>query len=394
MGSFIRKRVSKKGVTWQIVVEAGYDEQGNRKQIFKSVKGTKKEAEKIMAKIIQDINGNRYVSDNKLTVAQFLRDWIKVHVEPQLSPTSVDGYKVNIEKHIIPMIGTIVLQQLKHTDIHGMYQKLLSDGRLDGKGGLSPRTIKYIHRNLSTALGYAVKMRLINDNPVKFVVSPKVKAYRSEIYDEAEIVTMLDKARGTDMEIPLAIAVTLGLRRGELLALRWQDVNFEGLNVTIRNNLVKTSQGSIFKDLKTESSYRSIDIPLGLLKLLKEHKSRQEIAKQTLGGCYKDDGLICCNQDGALIPPCYFTRKFIKFLKKHGLKIIRLHDLRHTNATLMLKYGIPAKIASKRLGHSSVGITLDLYSHVVGDMQREVADKIDEGVFGKLSGPCQDIKKP
>ncbi|MEZ7892794.1 MAG: tyrosine-type recombinase/integrase [Candidatus Wallbacteria bacterium] len=393
MGSFIRKRTTKKGVTWQIVVEAGYDEKGQRKQIFKSITGTKKEAEKIMAKIIQDVNGNRYVNDNKITVAQFLREWIKVHVEPQLSPTSADGYKVNIERHIIPEIGHITLQQLKHIDIQNMYARLLNTGRCDHKGGLAPRTIKYIHRNLSTALEYAIKMQLISNNPAKFATPPKIKAYRSEIYDENEITTMLSKAKGTDLEVPLAIAVTLGLRRGELLALKWQDIDFENVKVTIKNNLVKTTKGCIFKDLKTESSYRSIDIPYGLIKLLKEHKNNQEKIKINFQNCYNDNDLVCCHANGNPFSPCYFTCKFEKFLIKNHLKKIRLHDLRHTNATLMLKYGIPAKIASKRLGHSSVGITLDLYSHVIGDMQREAAQKIDEGVFGKLSEPQYEPKK-
>lgn len=182
----------------------------------------------------------------------------------------------------------------------------------------------------------------------------------------------------------LAVAVTLGLRRGELLALRWQDIDLEGLKVTIRNNLVTTKKGMIFKDLKMESSYRTIDIPLGLTKLLKEQRQKKENLKKIFEGCYHDDGLVCCHQDGKPYAPCYFTCKFNKFLEKHGLKKIRLHDLRHSNATLMLKYGIPAKIASRRLGHSSVGITLDLYSHVIGDMQREAADKIGQGVFGEL----------
>lgn len=381
----IRKREFKNCVSWQIIIELGLDENGKRKRMFQSMQGTKKEAEKELQRLINELDGGSYIEETKMTTATYLRSWVKTYVEPNLSPTSIDGYKSNIENYIIPHIGNIPLQKLSPIHLQDMYTKLSLKGRLDGKGGLSPRSIRYIHRNLSKALDQAMKMQIIKKNVATLVTIPKVKPYNAEVYNEAEVVTMINKAKGTDMEVPITLAVTLGLRRGELLGLKWSEIDLDEGKMTISNNLVSTSSGAVLKTPKTNTSCRTLELSEGIVSLLKKHRLAQKENKMKLGSAYIDNDLVCCYPDGNIIQPKNFSKKFSNFLKRNGLKHIRLHDLRHTNATLMLSYGIPAKVASERLGHSSISITLDLYSHVTTNMQKEVADKIESGIFNKLA---------
>jgi integrase len=381
----IRKRVYKSGTTWQIVIEHGLDENGNRKRTYKSTNGTKKEAEKEMQQLLNELEGGTFIEESKMTVATYLRSWLKTYVEPNLSPTTIDGYKSNVENYIIPNIGTIPLQKLSPMHLQDMYLKLSKNGRLDGKGGLSPTTIRAIHRTLGKALDQALRMQQVKRNVSSLVTIPKVKRYDAEIYDENEIINLLTAAKGTDMEVPITIGATLGLRRGEILGLKWSDINLIEGKMTISNNLVSTSSGAVFTTPKTDKSCRILELSEGVITLLKKHRLSQKENKIKLGSAYKDNDLVCCYPDGSWYEPKNFSKKFAWFLKKHGLRHIRLHDLRHSNATLMLTYGIPAKVASQRLGHSSINITLDLYSHVTSNMQKEVAEKIENGIFNKLT---------
>jgi len=169
-----------------------------------------------------------------------------------------------------------------------------------------------------------------------------------------------------------------------LLGLKWENIDLEKKTISVCNNLVPTSNGNITKAPKSENSRRTLDFPEGLVMILKKHRRMQAERKLMLGPGYCGGGYVCCQDDGQHWAPSYFSKKFADFLKRNKLPHIRLHDLRHSNATLMLKYGVPAKVASQRLGHSNIGITLDLYSHVMSDMQKDAADKIDVGLFQQV----------
>ena len=381
----LRKRQYKSGTTWQITIELGMDENGERQRMFKSTYGTKKEAEKEMQQMLNDLDGGTFIEDTKITVASYLRNWIKIYVVPNLAPTTIDGYRSNIENYIIPKIGTILLQKLAPIHLQDMYLKLSQNGRLDGKGGLSPTTIRAIHRTLGKALDQALRMEQIKRNVSILVTIPKLTPYKAEIYDENELINLLNIAKGTDMEVPITLGATLGLRRGEILGLQWSDINFKECKMTINHNLVSTMAGAVFTTPKTSKSCRTLELSAGMITILKKHSLAQKENRLKLGSAYCDKDLVCCYPDGNFYVPKNFSKKFAWFLKSKGLKHIRLHDLRHSNATLMLTYGIPAKVASERLGHASIGITLDLYSHVTNAMQKDVADKIEHGIFDRLT---------
>jgi len=381
MKGYIRKIETNTGTSWQITIDNGFDASGKRIRTFKTVSGTKREACDVMHEMMSKFKSGTYVEPSKVTVAQYLKQWLETYVKPKLSPTSYDGYRINIEKHIIPTLGTIYVQQLREEDILNLYSKLMLEGRRDGKGGLSAKSVLYVHRNLKEALQHAKIKKVIERNPAEHLQAPKPKKYKTKIYLKGELKELYVNAKGTELEVPVALAIELGLRRGELLGLQWADVDFENRTININNNLVRTIKGIVLRTPKTDSGSRSLVISESLVEILRAHFRRQGEIKVKLGEHYKDHDLVCCNADGTPANPVWFSRKFAKFLSKHGLKKIRFHDLRHSNATLMLKNGIPAKVASQRLGHSSIGITLDLYSHVMNEMQQDAVDKIEKDIY-------------
>lgn len=382
LAAHVEKHKLKNGKNcWRVVIEHGIGSNGKRKRIYKNVSGTKRDAEALMAKLLSELNTGSYIEPSKLTMTEYLRDWMNSYVRPNLSPTTVDSYNVNVEKHLIPYVGHILLQQLKPLHVQNLYSDLLSNGRTDGTGGLSAKSVLYIHRNLHESLEHAVKMQLVSRNVAALVTLPKAKKYHAQVYTPEELNHLLKVAQGTDMELPIYLAASLGLRRGEILGLLWSNVNIIDKKITISNNLVPTSNGNINKAPKSVSSSRTIELPDGLIPILKRHSALQARNRLKLGSGYHTGNYVYCQTDGSPYCPGYLSRKFNAFLKKHKLKQIRLHDLRHSHATLMLACGVPAKVASERLGHSNIAVTLDLYSHVLDSMQKDAAQKINTGIF-------------
>lgn len=382
MAAHVERHKLKNGKScWRVVIEQGFGPDGKRKRIYRTVRGKKSDAEALMATLLSELNTGSYIEPSKLTMTEYLRDWMNSYVRPNLSPTTADSYNINVEKHLIPYVGHILLQQLKPLHVQKLYSDLLSNGRTDGTGGLSAKSVLYIHRNLHESLEHAFKMQLVPRNVAALVTLPKAKKYQADVYSPEELQNLLEVAQGTDMELPISLAAGLGLRRGEILGLLWSDVNLTDKQVTINNNLVQTTNGNINKAPKSASSSRTIDLPDGLLPILERHSALQTENRHKLGSVYHPGNYVYCQADGSPYCPGYLSKKFNAFLKKRKLKQIRLHDLRHSHATLMLACGIPAKVASERLGHSNIAVTLDLYSHVLDSMQKDAAEKINTGIF-------------
>lgn len=211
-----------------------------------------------------------------------------------------------------------------------LYRMLMESGRADGKGGLSARSVRYVHRNINEALEHAVRMQIISRNVASLVTLPKVRPYKAAVYDEQQLIELIKAAQGTDMELIISLAVSLGLRRGELLGLRWSDIDFEGMTLTVSNNLVQTRKGSVSKEPKSESN-RTIDWPESLFPLLRKHRKLQAEIRLKLGSSYNKEGYVCCKADGSPYCPGYYSKKFKKFLADKGFQHIRLHDLRYPN---------------------------------------------------------------
>lgn len=356
--------IIKRGKTYSIVYDVGRALNGKRQQKWESGFNTKREAQETLNDRLHEIKNNDYIPNSKLTLAEYLNDWFTQYVEKNLAINTVCGYRNNIYKHIIPGIGNIQLTMLNPIQIQKFYNKKLTDG-------LSPTSVIYIHRVLRKALEQAYKMRIISKNVADLVELPRKIKYKSQSLTEEQAKELLEVAKDSEIFIPILLGITLGLRRGEVLALRWKDIDFESKTISVSRTAVKYKGEVIYTSPKTEDSNRIIKAPAKLIEILENEKINQEIIEVDF------DNIICC-RNKTPISQDTLNKQFKVLLRMNNLPDIRFHDLRHTNATLMLKNNIPAKIASQRLGHSSIGITMDLYTHVFVEMQNEAAEVIND----------------
>lgn len=386
----IRKRVNKNNsISYQIIIELPISSNGKRNRKYKTINGTKKQAEKVMRKMMDDLENHTYIEDNNVTVAEFVENWYKLYLT-DLSPTTLKGYEYQIENYIINQdIGKIRLQDLTTSDVQRWINSLYEESPLSNKP-LSAKTVKNIYHNLCAAIDKAVVLELVKKNVCKAVSLPKVQKYTAEVYDEKEVQALLNAIKGTDMELPLMIDINLGLRRGELLGLKWKHIDFEKGLVSIEDNMVEvkkevSADRLLTKSPKSASGQRVIPISSALNEYLKKAHTDYLLRKLKMGKDFFDGDYVVCQENGKPYKPNSFTDKFNNFLKKNKLKHIRLHDLRHTNATLMLTQGISPKVAQMRLGHSDYSTTMNIYSHVLKSVETEAAEKIENAIFSSIA---------
>ena len=370
----IKKRA--KG-SWSIVIDLGRDATGKRKQKWTTLRGTKKEAQAELTRLLNEINTGEYIEPSRMLVSEYLKRWLKDYAEPSVSPKTNERYAQIIRDNINPTLGNYQLSKLKPLHIQSFYTDCLTSGRKDGKGGLAAQTVLHFHRLLHRALSQAVKWQLLARNPVDAVEPPRPQRQEMNAINEADTALLLDKLAGSSLFSPVLFAITTGLRRGEVLALRWKDVNLVEGRITVNQSLEQTKDGLRFKSPKTERSRRQVPLPSVTLDLLKEHKKKQNEERLRLGPIYQNNNLVFPRPDGSTMPPDSFSTNFAAFIRRSGLKHIRFHDLRHSHATQLLLQGVHPKIVSERLGHSNISITLDTYSHVLPGMQEDAVLKID-----------------
>lgn len=272
----VRKRETKSGLTtYQIIVEEEMScSNGKRKRYYKTIKGSKKEAERAMRQMITDLENKTFVKDAKITVKDFMHQWLDLYIKGQLSPTTVQHYIDQTENYIIPEFGNQNIQQLRNIDIQKWIFSLQTASPLTGKP-LSPKTIKNIWLNLSAAMKKAVMLELIPKNPCDNITLPKLERFHPEVYNMEEIAKLLECAKNTDMYLILMMEICLGLRRGELLALKWHHINFNEGILSVEENLVTIGKERITKAPKTKSGVREIQIPATLLELLQQTKAER-----------------------------------------------------------------------------------------------------------------------
>jgi len=364
---------------WEVEVSLGLNPANGRRKYKSKRFKRKKDAKDWAAK--QEINKNMgiIIDAGDYTVEKYLNEWIDDH-KSNISPTTYDGYNMIIKKHLNLILGKIKLNNLKPIHIKNYFKSKRKSGRADGKkGGLSQKTLLQHYRVLSKALKEAVKMELLKRNPAQAVSSPKPKKKIIQAMNEKEINKLLKTAKNENEWTYnfIYLAVKTGMRRGELLGLRWKDINFKEKRLNIKNTLVTTKNGTIFKEPKTNASIRPIEISDDVISVLKSIQKNQNKRKIYLGTNYcKEYNLVFCKDNGEKYYPDTPTRRFKRIAKKVNLGQYHLHTLRHTHATLLLKAGVHPKIVQERLGHSSITQTLDTYSHVIPSMQREAIEKL------------------
>ncbi len=366
--------------SYNIVLNLGTDPAtGKRKQQWITVKGTKKEAEKKLSELLHQLDTGNFMKPGKLTLADYLEIWMKDYAWPNLSPRTAESYEYIIRRHITPSLGQILLTQLKPEHLQHIYSEKLSKGRCDGEGGLSNRTVRYIHVTLHKALQYALKLGIVTRNVAQAVDPPRLQRHEMRSMSESDIHIFLEFAKSTPYYDLFYTALFTGMRRSELLALRWLDIDLLLGQLYVSRTLHQLRTGEIiYRQPKTEKGRRQIALSPSTALVLKEHRETQAQLMQAQGLALNDDSLVFSQIDGKPLLPDSITHAWMKLARRSGLNGIRLHDARHTHASLMLKQGVHPKIVQERLGHSSIQITLDTYSHVAPGIQKAAANRFDD----------------
>jgi integrase len=368
---------------WAIILDNRDPATGKRKRKWHSFIGTKREAQVECSKLIAAMSGGTYVDPSRQTVAKFLDKWL-AYMASQISPRSHERYTEIVKKNLVPALGGVPLAKLRPSQITDAYSQALASGRRDGKGGLSANTVVYMHRVLKQALGQAVVWQDLARNPADAVKPPKVERKQMKVLDTDAMAAVVETARDTTLFIPILLWITTGMRRGEVAALRWRHIDLDGAQISVIQSAEQTKAGVRYKPPKNGKG-RTVALSATGVQELRGHRAKQAEALLKLGIRLSEDNFVVAQADGSPFQPRSLTHAFELFLSKHNLPQVRLHDLRHTHATAMLKAKVHPKVVQERLGHSTIGITLDTYSHVLEGMQEDAAEIVDAGLQAALN---------
>lgn len=367
---------------WEFVVDLGPgpDAKGmwrERRQARRRGFKTKAAAQEALDELRVSSRTGTHVPLSGETVASWLASWLEA-IAMQVKPSTADFYRRYANYHVIPRIGAVKLQQLDAPMLNRLYSELLKSGRKDGKG-LSVATVRHVHVLLGRALDAAVKANRIVINPARSAEPPSARSVEKRemtTWTAAEVGQFLDLEADTRYGPPFAFLALTGCRRGEALGLTWADVDLAAQLVSIRRTITSID-GKIHRSASTKTGAgRTIHLQPELVATLRAWRARQAQERLVMGAGYSDEDLVFCLPDGRPYHPDHFSREFDRRTTRHGMRKIRLHDLRHTYATLALAAGVPAKVVAERLGHSSVMVTLDLYSHVMPAVEADHADVV------------------
>lgn len=373
MKGYIRKR----GSTWEYTVDLEPDVlTGTRKRKTKSGFRTKTECQKAMNALIYEIENGEYFEIEKSSLNDYLKNWLSTYAKLNLAPKTYSSYKEIIDKYITPKLGMISLEKLKPLHIQNFYTCCLTEYKLSGT------TTLYCHRILHVALNQAIKWQLIKTNPCNMVNKPRKDRPEMNVLDTNEVDLLLNRIKDLSLYMPVLLAVTTGMRRGELCGLKWENVDLDNGILYVKSQLQLIDNSKQLMPLKTAASKRKIILLDHTIPILKVYKEKQEENKKIYGDNYNKENFVLSHIDGTPYDPDYITRNFARWMntlsKELNIPKVRFHDLRHTHATLLLKAGANIKAVSERLGHTSVAMTLNTYSHLLPDMQMDAVTKLNE----------------
>jgi integrase len=337
---------------------------------------TREEVATSLATAISDRNKGLPVAiDGKQTVRQYLEGWLAA-IKGNVRPKTFTGYEIYVRLHTVPTLGKTRIAKLTPQQLQALYSKKLEEG-------LSPTTVFHIHATIHRALQQAVRWGVIARNVAGLVDPPRRTRQEMKTYSSEQARILLDAAVGERLEALYILAITTGMRQGELLGLRWKDVDLDEQVLRVRATMQRTKEGLTFCEPKTAGSRRQIALTSQAITALRRHRANQAEERLRMGPSWEDKDLVFCTANGRPIEATNLLRRSFKpLLKKAGLPNLRFHDLRHTAATICLKKKVPAKVVSEMLGHSRIAITLDTYSHVLPDMQREATAAMEAALWG------------
>jgi integrase len=359
---------------WLVRVFAGRDGTGKRKYVSQLVHGGKKDAQEKLRELLQDKSNGALVVRRKETLGEFLDVWLATTAAPSVRARTLADYKRVLKYYVRPHLGGARLSKLSPAEVRGMLVKLREQG-------LSSRTVRMAHEVLRNALETAVSDRLIRDNPARARLVAKALPQKERTppatLDAEQVAGFLDVARADRLAALWILQLFSGLRPSEALALRWADVAGNTLSVT--RVLVDRKSGLTqhFAEPKSKTSRRAVVVPAVVVEVLKEHRKRQAAERLAAGPAWQDHDLIFCDETGKPLMQDSTRYQFRRLARAAGLPGLTPYALRHSCATLLLGAGIPLKVVSERLGHSTIALTADVYSHVTTSMQQQAADALE-----------------
>jgi integrase len=335
---------------------------------------TRQEAARKLGDALKQHNDGAPVPGGRQTVAEFLAGWLE-GTRPSLRPGTWLRYEEYVRLHVVPALGKVPLARLTPQQLQRLYAERLATG-------LSPTTVHHLHATLHKALGQAARWGLVARNVADLVDPPRPDHHEMTTLSPEQVRELLAAAAGDRLEALYVVALE-GLRRGEILALRWRDIDLDARTLRVRGSLQPTPDGLRIVEPKTASSRRGVVLSATAVEALRRHRVRQAAERLRLGPAWEDHDLVFANEVGRPIDGRNLVRRgFEPLLARAGLPRVRFHDLRHTAATLLLGQGVHPKIVAEKLGHSQISTTIDLYSHVTPTMQREAAETLDAVLKG------------
>ncbi len=391
-------RCGESAFKWAFTVDVGKSATGKRQQQLRSGFPTKGEAERALHEVRAALHRGSYVERSNVTLAEYLlEEWLPATAPPRVRHETWVDRRRNLENYVVPRIGGVALQELNAAHINRLYADLLIDGRVQTDGGLSVTSVRRIHAMLRKALRDGVRWGRLERNATDLADPPSAKVVAAsrrrsmQTWNEEEVRTFLDATSPHHLHALWVVAATTGLRRSELLGLRWADVNVRAGTLAIKQIIIDGPDGYRRElDQKSVSSGRTIHLSRYTMRVLVEHRVEQASRRQEAGPAWQDYDLVFPRDDGRWWNPPAISLAFGRAVKAAGVPRIRLHDVRHTHGSLLLAAGVNPKVVSERLGHSSVAFTLDTYAHVMPGMQPEAAEMFDALVFRNAEGSASN----
>jgi integrase len=361
----MKGNITKRGKnSFRLKFDAGIDANGKRKIQYHTFRGSKREAQDKLTELMASVGKGSYVEPSKIMVADFVRGRIdQWEASGKISVVTAARYRELNENQIAPHIGMRVLQKLRRTDIESWHTTLRNSGHAKGKGGIGPRTIGHAHRVLSKALTDAAKDHMVVSVVTKLEAPPK--APDDEMVIVRDVPAFTGKLKTSRLYVPAMVALFTGMRRSEVLALRWGRIDLDRKLIQVREALEPAPEGVRFKTPKTKAGRRDITLPDILADVLREYRKAQMVLRLKLGaGRLQDDDLLFTDIEGGPITPNTLSVAWFNFTKRIGMPEITFHALRHTHASQLIDAGVDIVTISKRLGHAKPDITLRVYSHL------------------------------
>lgn len=331
---------------------------------------TQGEARDWLQETRNQMQGGLALATSQITITQFLKQWLESY-EASLRPKTFQQYEQIVKQYIVPRIGRIKIRELRPDHIQALYNANLKEGK-------SPRTVLLIHAVLHRALNQALKWSLIVRNPVQGTTHPKFRRKEMRTLTDTQVRDLLRVVKGSRYEALYLLAVSTGLREGELLGLKWSDLEWTSRRLMVQRQLQRLRGGGlVFSEPKSQAGKRAVVLSSTVISRLKSHRVIQAYIRLFAGEHWQEKDLVFPSTIGTPWDPRNLYKHFKILLKQAKLPDIRFHDLRHTAATLMLQQGIHPKIVQERLGHADISLTLNTYSHVLPNIQEEAAEKFD-----------------